>query len=286
MARRSSHACLPAYRVTVSQRRLPAEIYWRRRLLLLALVIAIAWGVLQLTNRGDADGEEPAAAPTTTAAPTPRVPAEPEQRLDGLVDVALTTATKACDPEKVRVVPTVRPGQLTRGVVDIGLVISSTQTVACTLQPDDAEAIAVISANDTAIWDSTVCKASLLTAPVAISPQWSTMSSIQWTGRGSGSRCTTDEGWATPGKYTIQIGTLGGEPGKTTFNLDERPAAPKTSAPPATPTPDPAAPTTPAPDPAAPTTPGADAAATPAPDPAAPTTAAPDAVAPLPAPAG
>lgn len=257
----------------MSQRRLPAEIYWRRRLLLLALVIAIAWGVLQLTNRGDAGGDEPeptVAAPTVSAPPTTTATPEPEEKLDGLVDVALTTAATACDPEKVRVTPTVREGQLAKGPVDIELVVSSTQAEACTLQPDDAEAIAVISANDTAIWDSTVCKTALLTVPVAISPQWATVSAIQWSGRGSGSQCTSNEGWATPGKYSIQIGTLGGEPGKTVFTLGERPAAPKTSAPPAAATPDPAAPdpaatpSAPTPTPV-PTTPGTDAAA-PVPD--------------------
>jgi hypothetical protein len=246
MARRSSHADASAYRVTVSQRRLPAEIYWRRRLLLLAVVIAVVWGVLQLTG---ADGDdEPKAEPTPTktgaptASPTPTVPPVPAVQTDGVVDVALQSAAKACDPEKIRVTPTVKPGQLTKGPVDIGLVVSSSGTGACTLQPDDAQAIAVISANGTAIWDSTVCNVPLLTAPVQISPQWATLSTMQWTGRGSGSNCTTNEGYATPGKYTVQIGTLGGEPGKTTFTLDPRPEPPKTTAPPA----DPATPAAPA----------------------------------------
>ena len=257
--------------MTVSQRRLPAEIYWRRRLLLLAVVIAVVWGVLRLT--GDDDGDEPKAEPTSTktttpsASPTPTPPPLPSVQIDGLVDVALVSATQACDPEKVRVTPTVKPHQLTKGPVEIGLVVSSAETKACTLQPEDAETIAVISANGTPIWDSTVCRVSLLTDPVQISPQWATLATAQWTGRGSGSNCTTNEGYATPGKYTLQVGTLGGEPGKTTFTLDPRPEPPKTSAPPATPdpaaaTPDPAAVT---PDPAAVTPDPAAATQTPAP---------------------
>ncbi|MET0447562.1 MAG: hypothetical protein ABW004_04125 [Aeromicrobium sp.] len=231
----------------MSQRRLPAEIYWRRRLLLLALVILLVWGVLQVTDRGGDDA--PAAAATSTTAtpavtPTPAVATTPEAMVDGLVDVALTTAAKACDPERIRITPTVRGGQLTKGPIDIGLVVSSTATEACTLEPDDAEAIAVISANGTPIWDSTVCKSSLLTQPIAVSPEWATLATVQWTGRGSGSQCTSNEGWATPGKYTIQIGTLGGEPGKTSFTVARRPAAPRTTAP-ATPAPTKPAATTP-----------------------------------------
>lgn len=230
--------------MTVSQRRLPAEIYWRRRLLLLALVIAVVWGVLQVTRAVGDDASGPAAAPTTSAnpaaPPTSAAPTAPEVQTDGVVDVALTTSARACDPEKVRITPTVNPGQLTKGSVAIGLVVSSTETKACTLQPGDAQTIAVISANDTPIWDSTVCRASMLADPVQISPQWATLATVQWTGRGSGSTCTTNEGWATPGTYTLQIGTLGGEPGMTSFTLDPRPAAPRTPAP-TTPTPPPTA---------------------------------------------
>lgn len=261
MARRSSHAGAAAYRVTVSQRRLPAEIYWRRRLLLLAVVIAVVWGVLQLTG-GDGDEAEGKAepAPTKTTAATPTatttVPTVPAVTVDGIVDVALAGAARACDPEKIRITPSVRSGQQTKGPVDIGLVISSAETKPCTLKPEDADAIAVISANGTAVWDSTVCKSSaVLTSPVQLSPQWATLTTVQWSGRGSGANCTTNEGYATPGKYTLQIGTLGGEPGKTTFSLDPRPApAPTTPAPAATPAvpPAPAAPAAPAAPPATP----------------------------------
>ncbi len=245
--------------MTVSQRRLPAEIYWRRRLLLLALVIALVWIVLQVTG-DDGDAQEKASTTprqtvksTPTASPTPTAPPVPEVQVNGIVDVALTTATTACDPEKIRITPTVKGGQLTKGPVDIGLVISSTDTAACTLQPDDADAIAVISANGTPIWDSTVCKSSLLSVPVEVSPQWATLATVQWTGRGSGASCLSSEGYATPGKYTLQIGTLGGEPGKTTFTLDPRPEPVATTPPPAPATPDPAAVPDPAatPDPAA-----------------------------------
>ncbi len=135
----------------------------------------------------------------------------------------LVSATRGCDPEKIRVTPTVSSGQLTQTAVVIGLVVSSTETTACTLTPSAADLLVVISANKVAVWDSTVCKTSLLTAPVAISPGWATLAQASWSGRGSGSKCSAKEGFATPGKYTIQAGTLGGEPGKTTFTLNPAP---------------------------------------------------------------
>jgi hypothetical protein len=204
----------------VSQRRLPAEIYWRRRLLALAVVIAVVWGLVQLTSGGD-DGK-PATKPTATATvPTTATPTVAP--VDGIVQVSLATGTRACDPEKVRITPTVEPGQHTKSSVSIGLVVSSTETTACTLNPTDADLVAVITANKTAIWDSTVCKTSLLTSPVAISPRWASLVETTWSGRGSGGKCAKKEGYATAGKYVIQAGTLGGEPGKATFSITTAP---------------------------------------------------------------
>ncbi|AWB93572.1 hypothetical protein C3E78_15885 [Aeromicrobium chenweiae] len=193
---------------------------------MLAVLIALVWVVLQLVGGGD--DEKPAARPTATAT-TPTVAPTPETKTNGLVDVALVTDSAPCDPETVRITPSVRPGQLARTTVEIGLVVSSSATSACTLKPADADAIAVISANGTAVWDSTVCKVSPLTDPVALTPGWSTMTSVTWTGRGSGSTCTSKQDYASPGKYSVQIGTLGGEPGKATFTLEARPRPARTT---------------------------------------------------------
>lgn len=205
---------------------MPAEIYWRRRLLFVAVVIALIWIGMQVFGGGDdpkAD-PKPTATATTTAAPVP-TPTE------GVLSVNLASATRACDPEKIRITPTVKSGQLTKAPVIVGLVVSSTETKACTLTPSVADLLVVISANKVAVWDSTVCKTSLLTTPVAISAGWATLVQTSWTGRGSGSKCSTKEGFATRGTYTIQAGTLGGEPGETTFDLNPAPKPKATATP-------------------------------------------------------
>ncbi|KRC64966.1 hypothetical protein ASE12_09455 [Aeromicrobium sp. Root236] len=205
---------------------MPAEVYWRRRLLALAAVIALVWLALRFVGGDDKpDGKPAAKTPAVTATTTAPTVAAP---VNGVVDVTLVSASRACDPEKVRITPTVEAGQFTKGPVKIGLVVSSTEQTACTLTPSDAEMVAVISANKTAIWDSTVCKTSLLDDPVAISPQWASLVTATWSGRGSGAKCSAKEGFATPGTYAVQVGTLGGEPGKATFTLERRPV-PKTT---------------------------------------------------------
>ncbi len=197
---------------------MPAEIYWRRRLLFLAVVIALIW----LGTKAFGGGDDPKAKPKSTATSTTSATPEPAPT-EGALSVKLTSATRSCNPEKIRVTPTVKSGQLVKEPVDIGLVVSSTEKAACTLTPAVADLLVVISANKVAVWDSTVCKTSLLTDPVAISPGWATLAEATWSARGSGSKCSTKEGFATPGTYTIQVGTLGGEPGKTTFTLNPQP---------------------------------------------------------------
>ncbi len=203
---------------------MPAEIYWRRRLLFIAIVIALIWIGTQVFGGGGDPKTEPKPTVTATSKAAP-IPAPTE----GVLSVKLVSDTRGCDPEKIRVTPTVNAGQLTQAAVVIGLVISSTETKPCTLTPADADLLVVISANKVAVWDSTVCKTSLLTDPVAISAGWATLVNATWSGRGSASKCSSKEGFATPGKYTIQVGTLGGEPGKTTFTL-KAPPKPKPSA--------------------------------------------------------
>lgn len=183
---------------------------------MLAVVIGMAWVLVQVggiltTDPGGARQPESTAAPQAQTSPA---------SADGPVQVALSTATDACDPQKVRVTPTVRPDQTARRAVQVGLVISTTAEQSCTLQPDDADLVAIISANDTPIWDSTLCPLSLLTEPVALSPTWATFEVTTWTGRVSGSNCSTAQPWAAAGRYTVEVGTLGGEPGKTTFVLE------------------------------------------------------------------
>ncbi len=192
-------------------------MFWRRRLLVLAGVIALVWIALQVAPGGSADRPAPKSSPTA-AQPT-AVAAS-----DGTIPVNLSTDDRACDPQQVRVTPTVRPKQENRGAVDIGLVVSTTETTSCTLQPGDADLVAIISANDKAVWDSTVCKQSLLTEPVELSARWATFVVTEWSGRGSGSTCSKKEGWAPAGTYLVEAGTLGGEPGKASFSLLARPA--------------------------------------------------------------
>ncbi len=200
----------------MSQRRLPAEIYWRRRLLLLAVLILLVWVGLQLWPDGNDQRPVSSPAPTATPSPTP----EPEPS-DGTTTVSLSSGDKPCNPESIRITPAVPSGQHARQTVSMNLTVSSASTQPCTFTARSSDLLVIISSGKTAIWDSTVCKTALLDEPVKLSPGWSTVVPVEWSARGSGPACSKREGWATPGRYTVQIGTLGGEPGKAKFTLEQ-----------------------------------------------------------------
>lgn len=218
----------------VTQRRLPAEVYWRRRLLLLALVIALAWGVVRLWPGGaetPASVAAPGPTPSSTPEPSASAPsteAEPDpEPASQTATVTLAAPSADCDPEQVRITPSVAEGQEAGDDVAIDLVVSTTSSTPCTLKPADAALVAVISAGDTAIWDSDVCSGALLTAPVALSPRWSTVAPTTWNGRRSGPACSDGEDRAPAGTYTMRVGTLGGEPGTAGFRLEPRSEEPE-----------------------------------------------------------
>lgn len=215
----------------MSQRRLPAEIYWRRRLLVLALVLLLAWGATKAFG-GEDKVAKPVAKPTTSPTTAITTPAP----VDGRVTVNLSTGTAPCDPEKVRVTPSIKSGQYVGAAVKVSMIVSTTEKDPCILTAKSADLLVVISANKAPVWDSSVCKTALLPGPVAVSPRWSTVAPATWTGRGSGNKCSNKEGFASPGTYVIKSATLGGEPGQDTFTLVNKPKPKPTATPTKTPT--------------------------------------------------
>ena len=204
---------------------MPPEIYWRRRLLVLAVAIALLWVVLQAFG-GEEKSDKNVVEPTTTPAPveTTAAPAK------GELSVNLTSGTAACDPEQVRVSPAVRSGQYAGSAVTVAMTVSTTGKEACVLSAKAADLLVVISANKKPVWDSSVCKTALLDKPVSVSPRWATVVQTTWSGRGSGPNCSPKEGFTSPGAYVIKSATLGGEPGQDAFRLQKKPKPKPTKA--------------------------------------------------------
>lgn len=198
---------------------------------MLAAVILLAWVSLQVFGGSDGKTDKPAATAKSlvTAAPTTPAPVR-----NGKVTVNLAAGAEPCDPEKVLITPSVKSGQYVGGAVQVTMSVSTTQKDPCVLDAKAADLLVVISANKAPVWDSSVCKSALLTAPVSVTPTWATVVETTWTGRGSGKNCSLKEGFASPGSYVLKAATLGGEIGQASFRLDNKPKpkVAKTTAPP------------------------------------------------------
>lgn len=206
-------------------------MYWRRRLLALAVLIAVAWVVVKVVGAFD-DAEPTTTSPTatpssqssaTSAAPTTTAPPADQ------VTVALQTAATECDAENLRIVPSVPGGQRSGGPVDVDLLITTLDSTPCTFQPSNDDLLVVVDTSRAPIYDSSVCRAAFFDEAVAVPADWGTVARVQWTGRGSGTGCGSGEGYAPPGRYTLKIGTYGGEPGEVTFALAQAQAKAKPS---------------------------------------------------------
>ncbi|EFQ83319.1 hypothetical protein HMPREF0063_11592 [Aeromicrobium marinum DSM 15272] len=198
-------------------------VYRRRRIALalaLAVVVAVVWLVAGLVGNDD-ESPAPVATPTpSTAAPEP----DPVEPAPGVSEVSLASSGDGCDPRTVRITPTVPAGQQAGGDIRVDLAVSTSSETPCTLTAEDAELLVIISSGGRPVYDSTVCTSSLIAQPVPLTPRWVTSTAVTWTGRAG---CVGAEPFVGAGEYTIQLGTLGGEPGSATFGLAEPPPPPE-----------------------------------------------------------
>lgn len=228
----------PVYGGRVSSPQFSRDVYWRRRLFVLAALIALVWGIVQIAgllkrSEPENSGANPPGAATKSAAPSPTGPTpagdsdeeqtpviEPGQQ----VPLALKTSDVECEPENIRTVAMVPEDQQAGGPVNVELLISTLDSSACTFAPARRDLLVVIEANDKPIYDSTVCKESFLATPVVIAEGFGTLVRTTWSGRGSGKACSPVEGFVHGGKFVLKASAFGGEPDQTRFALA---AAPK-----------------------------------------------------------
>ncbi len=221
-------------------RPLPPEVYRRRRLVLVSGVLGVVLVVWLLvrafTGAGDSgDSSAPASSPTPA-------PTEASEMPEGTVPASLTTGDSACDPQTVRITPSVPADQTAGADVTVALTISTSSSTACVLEASASELVVVIDDGSSPVYDSTSCRTSILSTPVSLSPEWATVTTATWNGRVSGAGCSDTEAYVAAGEYTLKLGTLGGEPGEVTFALAPAPPPPA---------PDPVATDPASPDPAA-----------------------------------
>lgn len=225
----------------------PQRVYWRRRLVLIAAVALIIWGVTKVLPGGDdsdpksAPGESPstsapsseptsATTPKPSTTPTTRPPERKRSKKVVTIAVTLAAATKSCKVDKVRVRPSVRDGAYAKSAVPIALEFSTTEKKACNLDLGSSRLLVGVATDDSSVWDTRTCKVDPAPSKIQLDPTWSTRTVLTWSGRRAGEKCKDGTSFARVGAYTVRAALIGGEPQQSTFRLSERPkpkAAPK-----------------------------------------------------------
>ena len=216
----------------------PRWVFWRRRFVLLGVVLLLAWGATRLLT-----GREPGPAvslppPSSTDSDANSAPAEGKddgrraraaQRTDErkAVTVSLGQSYGPCDSDEVMVRPAVPADTYAGSSVPLALAMSTSEKLACTLDLAEARLLVAVVAGDgddsETVWESGTCPSALPTQVLQLDPTWATTVPMTWSGAASGARCAADARPVRAGDYTIKAAMLGGAAAESEFTLAVRP---------------------------------------------------------------
>jgi hypothetical protein len=189
---------------------LPAGVYWFRRGLLLAVLVALVVVLLRVFG----GGEDPKQAATdVTSTPTPTPTTNPD---------STTAPTPAQTTHTTQATPTAPTGPLrcagsdvTVGVVPAARAIASGGTLnfgvvlaalddSCTAPVDPTRLTVTIMSGQDRIWTSNHCQRAIARATGLLAKGKDFTSTVAWDGRRSGPGCLPGQPVAKPGTYTAQ----------------------------------------------------------------------------------
>jgi hypothetical protein len=213
-------------------RRLPARVYWVRRLMVLGIATLLVVGIGKMLggssdgSSGDDTAQNVAAASQHTQDPVPSSPATGEDATSGkhhgkqaddpVTPVAMPSG--ACAASDVAITPSV-PDPVAGGDISLVLDISSLNTPACTwTMSGKTLALKITSGNDL-IWTTTECARAIPQQDMVLRQAQPTRVKLTWDARRSEPGCPVQTAWALPGTYHLHVAALAGQPQDVTFLL-------------------------------------------------------------------
>lgn len=220
---------------------LPPRVYWTRRLLVLAVVLALVF-VLSRVFGGDdpVKSPVPSAQPVGSAvSPSATDQVQPTRHKRAKHAKArqrpLAVPTGRCDDSDVLVKPAVE-GAYAGSDVTITLILKTRTSPACNwLVTPDSVVVKLTSGSDR-IWSSQDCPRTIRREPVVLRKHHRTEVQVVWNGQRSDATCSRTTLWAQPGFYHAEAAALGSDPTDVQFEL--RQPVPATITPSPTPDPD------------------------------------------------
>ncbi|HEX2895799.1 MAG TPA: hypothetical protein VHO29_17480 [Marmoricola sp.] len=234
--------------VTHPRGRLPARVYWFRRLMVLFTAFALVFAVGRLLTGSGGGGTPPDTARVTASSPSATashgvagpVPIQPATTATATrpappsatgTPVVLAAPSGPCALDEITVTPTV-PTAVAGKPVDLVLQLSGIKP-ACTFTVSSDTIVAKVTSGNDRIWSSQDCPASIKRSSTVVRSAAPTTVTVAWSGRRSDQQCSRSAPWALPGYYHLTASVIGSEPNDAQFRLTSppRPVITKTAKP-------------------------------------------------------
>lgn len=217
---------------------LPAGVYWRRRVFVLALAATLVFVIANVLGGGsDArDDEVPTAQQAggeVDASQTITVDEGKKKNRKGKRNRsapqgptfdpnALVEPDGNCDAADVRVTPRIESGVAGEPVL-IGLSLQTVQAEACYFRIGSDKITIKVTRDGREVWTSRECPEPVPDESVIVRRMVATVVEMQWiphpVGTRRGHECPGADEWLLPNDYTVTAAALGGEPAETDFEL-------------------------------------------------------------------
>jgi hypothetical protein len=225
---------------------LPARVYWTRRLILLALVFVLVFGVARLLGGGGGNGpsarpvaagasstptssKSPTTSPSTPVATAPTVSSSPtatnsvgaaaKKATASPSGTALPAPSGPCSVNDLVVTPAIKNQAHAGKPVTFEMQLKTKSTPACTFRAGaDAMVVKITSGSDR-IWSTQDCPKAIPTRSVVVRKDTPATVDVTWNGMRSDSTCSRATSWAQPGYYHAMAAVYGADPVDAQFVL-------------------------------------------------------------------
>lgn len=209
---------------------LPSRVYWRRRLVVLAVPLLLVVVVARvLTGSSDAsDGSSGTATQAgaevqqplgPTAGPTAQVPTGDKGQETAPPEPVLAEPEGPCSDADIVATPTLVSAT---GGADVPITINlrTVESAACTWQVSPQTLTVTITSGNDFIWSTRQCPASITPQDVVVRQAVDTPVVVTWKdAKRSDDTCSNRTDWALPGFYHVETAALGGEGTDVQFEL-------------------------------------------------------------------
>jgi hypothetical protein len=209
--------------------RLPARVYWVRRLMVLGIALLLVVGVAKMLGGGGGGSGGGSAdrarqvADTSSQGTDPSGQGAAQGAHQGKKGSGAATPTRVvpsgpCAASDIAITPSV-PHPVGGSDITVALDVSSLTTPACSWTLSSQTLALKITSGADLIWTTAQCGQAIPAQDLVVRQGTPTRVKVTWDARRSEPGCPVETAWALPGTYHLDVAALGGQPQETAFLL-------------------------------------------------------------------